>query len=419
VVLGEDAEPMKVLILNQYALPKGAAGITRHGDIGAELVSRGHDVTVVASDFDYFARRPGNRPKESRHDGVRFIWLRTGAYVENDSRRIRSMLRFAQAAVWAGVRMMPRPDIIIGSSPHLLTPVSAASAARLMRRPWILEVRDFWPSSLVDLGAIKRGGRVHRVLEALERRLYLDADAVVTVPPHGRRRLEEVRAAAVTLLHIPNATHWREEAATQLPASVSEILDEFGDRFLIVYTGALGAAQDLPTVLSGLAHLRRHRPDVFDRLAVLLVGDGVERERTAKSAIAMQLDNVRIHAAIDKAAVSRLLDAADVCLLHLAAADVFKYGLSPNKLFDYLAAGKPVLISSEHETVADEAGAGVRYRPGDPSALADAVAQVVEMSPDERAFMGKRGRELVRTRYTTSAITDQYEALLQGVIAQR
>ena len=179
---------MRILILNQYALPAGEAGITRHGDIGAELVRRGHEVTVIASDFDYFSRqrtRRGGETNATTHDGVKFVWLRTGAYVGNDRRRMSSMVRYAMSATWAGIRQRPAPDVIIGSSPQPLAPLAADGVARLRRVPWIFEARDIWPSALVDLKAIKRGGRTHRLLERLERYSYQRANAVVSVPPLG------------------------------------------------------------------------------------------------------------------------------------------------------------------------------------------------------------------------------------------
>jgi glycosyltransferase involved in cell wall biosynthesis len=411
---------MHVLILNQYALPAGAAGITRHGDIGAELVRRGHDVTVIASDFDYLTRRPRvDGERQSRHDGVQFMWLRTGAYTGNDRRRVRSMIRYATAAAWAAIRLNARPDVIVGSSPHLLAGASASVVARLLRRPWIFEVRDFWPSALVDLGAISRGGIVHRSLERVERRLYVDAAAVVTVPPNGSLRLAEFGIDPAKCVHIPNASAWNGPPTARAPTTVEEILDSLRGKFVVVYSGQLGVTHDLHTVLLGLDRLRSDRPSDYGSLAVLLIGDGVERDRVMRTAGEFALANVHFHSAIEKAAIPQVLSRADACLMHTGPSDYFKYGLSPNKLFDYFAAGKPVLISSAYPTVVDEADAGIRFAPGDPEALAAAIVRMMQLPPDERVRMGERGRELVRTRYSTSAIADQYEALLEEVISRQ
>jgi glycosyltransferase involved in cell wall biosynthesis len=410
------ADRMHVLIVNQYALPTGAAGITRHGDIGAELVRRGYEVTVVASDFDYLTRRARNAPqRRSRHDGVQFIWLRTGAYTGNDSRRVRSMARFAAGAAWVGMRIRPRPDVIIGSSPQLLAGLSASVAARLLRRPWVFEVRDFWPSSLVDLGALGEGGMAHRALVRLERSLYRGADAVVTVPPNGCVRLEELRVDASRCVHIPNAATAVADRAA--PAAPQGGLRD-GD-FIIVYTGAHGVANQLGNVIDAAAILRMNHPEHYERVRIDLIGDGQERARLSAEVEERGLNHVRIHGSKPKADIPVLLAGADACLVHLAPADVFRYGLSPNKLFDYFAAGKPVLISSAYPTIVDEADAGIRFEPGDPEALAGAIGRMMDLPLEERAQMGERGRELVRTRYSISATTDAYESLLHEVVERR
>jgi glycosyltransferase involved in cell wall biosynthesis len=408
---------MNILILNQYALPQGAAGITRHGDLGAELGKRGHHVTVIASAFDYFTREGRQRPGTSDHGGVKFVWLSTGEYVGNDRRRVASMIRFCLKATWYAALVRPRPDVIIGSSPNLLAALSARTAAWLLRRPWIFEIRDFWPSALVDLGAIRKGSRTHRVLGWLERRLYASANGIVTVPPHGFRRFEELGIVPVAITHIPNSTDLGSPVG-DLPSSLKQELAALGARFLVVYAGQLGVTHDLLTVLRGLAHLRQEDPQASERLGVMFVGDGVERERTVALAEELGLPNVRFHPAIEKSAIPALLDHADACLMAAGNSDYFKYGLSPNKLFDYFAAAKPVLMAAAAPSVVDEGGAGLRYQPGDPAAVARAIRQLMEASLEERAAMGERGRELVRTRYSVSAVADQYEELLQRVVAQ-
>ena len=411
----------RIVILNQYALPAGSAGITRHGDIGAELVRRGYSVTVIASHFNYLTRQPFvGRTMPTRHAGVQFIWLRTGAYSGNDSRRVRSMAWFSAAATWTAIRLRPRPDVIIGSSPHLLAGGSAFLAARLLGRPWVLEVRDFWPSALVDLGAIARGGRLHTGLERIERYLYAHANAVVTVPPAGHLRLDEVGIDPAKCIHIPNSVAWDDDSgdAPQPPLTLQQIVASRRGRFILVYVGSLGVTHDFDTFLKGVATIKSKADDVYQRLAIVLVGDGVERERIERMTHEMGLTSISFHSSVEKRVVPWVLSRADAGLMQAGPAEYFKYGLSPNKLFDYFAAGKPVLISSKMPTIVDEAKAGIRYRPGDPDAVADAVIRMVRTPPDELADMGARGRELTRTRYSVAAVTDQYEDLIQALVAE-
>jgi glycosyltransferase involved in cell wall biosynthesis len=412
---------MRVLILNQYALPAGEAGITRHGDISAELVRRGHDVTVIASDFDYFTRqrtRRGGGSKASLHDGVTFRWLRTGEYVGNDRRRVSSMARFAMAATWAGWRQGPAPDVIIGSSPQPLAPLAAHLVARLRRLPWIFEARDIWPSALVDLKAIERNGLAHRALEWLERYLYERASAVVTVPPRGSLRLEELGLDTAKVVHIPNGASTLLSAPGPIPESLDRLLPDKAGGFVLVYAGAIGVPHGFETVVEAVRCLKETRADLYEQLTVLIVGDGVAAQSLRDSAHKHHLDRLRVHGAIPKAAMRTLLARADACLMQAAASDHFKYGFSPNKLFDYFAAAKPVLIASAAPTIVDEARAGARFAPGVPAALASAIAGIMETSDAERRAMGERGRRLVDTDYSIKSITDRYESLLVEVVTR-
>jgi len=413
---------MRVLILNQYALPAGEAGITRHGDIGAELVRRGHSVTVIASDFDYFTRqrtqRAGNTATTSR-DGVKFVWLRTGGYVGNDRRRVSSMVRYALSATWAGVGQRPGPDVIIGSSPQPLAPLAADGVARLRRVPWIFEARDIWPSALVDLKAISRNGRTHRLLERLERYLYVRANAVVSVPPRGSLRLNELGIDATKCIHIPNGASTLLHEPGAIPATLDRLIQEGPGRFVLVYAGAIGIPHGFDVVVEAVRLLKETRTDVYQRLTVLIVGDGVAAASTRRAAAEQRLDHMHVHPAVGKGAVRSLLLRADACLMQAAASDHFKYGFSANKLFDYFAASKPVLIASEYPTLVDEATAGIRFVPGDPAALAQAIVTIMNTPEAERQAMGVRGRKLIETQYSIHAITDRYEALLEGVVAGR
>jgi glycosyltransferase involved in cell wall biosynthesis len=412
---------MRILILNQYALPAGEAGITRHGEIGAELVRRGHGATVIASDFDYFTRRRTQRrsQNEAREDGVKFVWLRTGAYVGNDRRRVSSMVRYAMSATWAGLRERPAPDAIIGSSPQPLAGLAADGVARLHRVPWIFEVRDIWPSALVDLGAIARNGRTHRVLEGLERYLYKRASAVVSVPPRGSLRLQELGIDPSKVTHIPNGATTLLTEPGPIPETLERLIPDAPGQFLLVYAGAIGVPHRFDTVVSAVQLLREAQPELYERLVVLIVGDGVASTSTRQAAAQHSLDHFHVHPAVGKSAIRALLLRADACLMQAAASDHFKYGLSPNKLFDYFAAGKPVLISSASPTLVDEVTAGIRFAPGDPAALASAIEAIIYTPEAERKAMGERGRKLVETEYSIKAITDQYEVLLQEVIANR
>jgi glycosyltransferase involved in cell wall biosynthesis len=200
------------------------------------------------------------------------------------------------------------------------------------------------------------------------------------------------------------------------PASLRQALADLRHTYLLVYAGALGVTHDLETVLVALGELQSD-PDGAKPVGVLFLGDGVERERTEAIAARLQLPNVRFHAAVNKRAIPTVLAQADACLMHAGGSDYFKYGLSPNKMFDYFSSGKPVLIAADQSTVVDEERVGVRYRPGDPAALAEAIRKVKALSAEELAALRERAVSLAAGRYSVHAIATQYENLLERVVS--
>lgn len=411
---------MHLVIINQYGLPAGASGITRHGDLGAELVRQGHEVTVIASRFNYLTRGAERSTDggTTTHDGVRFVWLETGTYRGNDGQRLRSMVSYTIRATWAALRLRPRPDVVLASSPHLLVGPSGLLVARRFRVPFLFEVRDLWPSALVDLGALRAGSLVHRGLELLERLCYRAADRIVIVPPHADRRVRELGTDPAKCVVIPNAAALDRSAAAAvpMPASLEAAFDRVADRAVLVYAGAQGVSNGLGLLLEAMDLLREEDRSTYDRLAVVLIGDGGQHDELVAAAAARGHEHLTFHPPIAKAAIPAALERATLLLVSFADAAVYDFGLSPNKLFDYLAAGRPVLLASRlDDTPVAEADAGRTYDPGSARSLAEGIAALLAGSPDERAAMGARGQALVGERYTVEVTGRRLGQLLADV----
>ena len=217
-------------------------------------------MTVIASRFNYLTRASSDGRTVEDYADVRFRWLDTGTYRGNDRERTRSMLEFTARAASVGIRPARRPDVVIGSSPHLLAGLSGIAIARRFRVLFLFEVRDLWPSILVDLGAVRRGSVRHRLLEQLERLTYRLAERIITVPPHADRRIAEVGSDPAKCVHIPNATGLDLTADAPLPASLAEVFEHCAGRDVLLYAGAQGVSNGLTTVLDALDLLRREQP---------------------------------------------------------------------------------------------------------------------------------------------------------------
>ena len=408
-------------IINQYALPKGTAGITRHGDLAHELVKMGYNVTVFASGFDYLTRQrdrsEGKNAHVTEHDGVKFVWIKTPSYQGNDSKRVKNMVSFFKSVLLeTSFGKYGRPDVILGSSPHLLSGLAGSVLSTRFRTPFILELRDVWPDDLVALNALKEGSLTHRILQGIANHLNRRADKILTVPPKLHRYLANNGIKADKVIPLPNGVFLDEQNAQQdLPESLKGLFEIEKDRFKVVYMGAHGVANDLGNVLLTARHLKMTQPELYEKLAFFFVGGGQQKDMLMQMAQELKLEHVHFHDPVEKGVVPTVTERADALLVHLHEADTFnKFGRSPNKLYDYLAAAKPVLYSTtDDSTILDKTGSGMTFEPNNPRAFAETLEALVNMPEAKRIAMGQAGRKAVEREHNLVKLAEQLAHVIQ------
>lgn len=392
---------MRILVLNQYAVPTSEGGLTRHIDLFERLPE--------AWEFHILA---GNRNSQSRRtvrsDDSRFTFIRVPAYDErNGLQRMFGWVVYSVAAVLHGLRR-PRPDVVFASSPHLLTPLAGLVLARLRRARFVLEVRDIWPESLVEFGYLERGSLVHAVLERLERFLYRRADHVIVVSEGWRPYFQERGVLDDRLTVVTNGAETSEWAPRGEVASLAERLGVEGP--VVVYAGAHGVPNGLDYVLNAAAQLR----DV----TFAFIGDGVLKTKHVARASAEGLTNVRFVDPVPKSELGTFLWTADIGVHTLADIDLFKIGMSPNKLYDYMAAGLPVISNAGGlaEEILAGSGAGVPVGADD---VATGVRQILSLSPQDRAAMGRRGTAWIEANASRGAMAGRLQGALERLAPAR
>lgn len=406
------ADALHVVWVNQYAVPPDQPGGTRHFDMASALREEGIEAEVVASDLNLvtrrYSRRTGASDLRAHHElvqGVRFTWLTAGSYSANDWRRVASMLVFAcRATLHLLFGHRPKRCIYVGSSPHLFAALGTWAAARLRRRPFVAEIRDLWPESYEAVSG-RSGGSIVRVMRVMADLLYRRSDAVVVFAPANRDHVIARGAASTSVAVIPNGVDLSAFAAPGEPAAD---LGHVG-RFTFVYAGAHGPANGLDVVVDACADLAR-RGD--QRVHVVLMGDGPEKLALERRVAAAGLTNLTFHAAVPKSAVPATLRTADAGLMVLAPVDLFAHGVSPNKLFDYLACDLPVVtnVPGLVAQIVTDSGAGVVAAPGDAVALADAMSSVAGAPP-----LGASGAAYVAQHYDRRVLAARFAALLLAV----
>ena len=401
---------MHTLLIHQvFCLPHEPGG-TRHYELASRCVTQGHRFTVVASDVDYGSgrRRQDDDGDARLPSGLRVLRAYTPQTLHRGMIwRVWAFVVYMLTAFWRGLRA-GKVDLVMGTTPPIFQTVSAWLIARLKRCPFVLEVRDLWPEFAIDIGVLTHPLLIS-VARAFELWLYRRADHIVVNSPYYRQYVIEKGIPADKVTLIANGVDPTGFDPDATGASFRSRWSEPG-QFVVAYAGALGLANDIPTILRAAARLKEHPQVVF-----WLVGDGAERKQLEAEAGFMGLRNVRFTGSQPKASMKEVLAASDACLATLRDIPMFRTTY-PNKVFDYLAAGRPIILGIDGviREVVEAAGAGVFVPPGNDERLAEAVLALQADTGKSRA-MGRAGREHVVRHFNREDQAREFASLLARV----
>lgn len=411
-------EKANIWILNHYAEPVTGANGTRHHDFAEELVRRGYRVSVFAASFDQRTQQerlaPGEAYRKESINGIDWYWIRTFPYRRNDFRRMLNMLSFAARLSFYGLFIKNnRPDVIIGSSVHPFTCLAGYFLAQRKGARFLAEIRDLWPQVAVDMGILRETSAVTRILRLIERFIYKKAEKIIILLPAAGKYIESFGVDAGKIVYIPNGVNisrYDRLLGGGVSAAAGEIGDRYRNRFKILYLGAHGPTNGLATVVSA-AKLLQDRG--IDGVQLIFVGDGPDKPALMAAAERERLKNISFHDPVKKTEVPQLLRAMDACLFSFADIDVFKYGISPNKMFDYLCSGKPIIFSCRAPNdLVKLSDSGISVPPGNPDALAAAMLDLYRLGDDERARLGANGRAYVEKNHDIPILVDTLANIL-------
>ena len=404
---------MRILIVSHYFPPETGAPQARLSALAATWAASGDDVTVLTG----MPNHPtGVLPPEYRHairrrerrDG--YAVLRTWLYAtpnEGIARKTAGHLSFMLSSVLLGWRASGRADTVVVSSPTFFSIASAWLLARLKRARLVVEGRDLWPAIFVELGVLTNR-RVIAVLERLELAAYAAADEVVVVSDGFRAHLIGRGVPAAKVHTIRNGvTPGRFDPATPPDPYLRAGLGARPGECLVLYAGTHGISQGLPEAAEAAAAL------AGQPVHVAFVGEGADKQRLRARVAELGLGNVTLARAISSELVPALLATADILLVTLRDVPLFATFI-PSKLFEYLAAGRPVIgaVAGEAAQILREAGAVV-VPPGDPAALAAAISALAA-DPGRRAVMAAQGRAYVQRFFDRDDLARQYRKILEG-----
>ena len=404
------AQELEFLLIHQAFVVGNEAGGTRHFEFGKILPRHQVRMTAITSDRSYLTGERTARPPAEIVEGVRILRVSSGASLHRSylSRTV-NFLRFSLAAVWRGLRVS-HVDVLMGTSPPLPQAGAAWLIAALRGKPFVLEIRDLWPEFAVDMGVLTNPILIS-MARRLEHFLYRRARRIVVNSPAYADYLTAHGVDRGKIAFISNGV---DVSMFGRPLGGEDFRRKNGldGKFVALYAGAFGEANDLGVLLEAAERLRND-----DSIRLVLVGDGKERARL--QARAAGLGNVVFTGSVPKSNMAEVLSAADVCVAILKDIPMFRTTY-PNKVFDYMAAGKPTLLAIDGviRKVIEDSGGGVFVRPGDAEAIAAAICRL-KSEPENLASMGDAARAYVERNFDRSRHATHLATVLHEVAGQR
>lgn len=406
---------MKVVVVYQYYQGHGAPGHSLVYELTQFLAERGHDVTVVSGETGYMQRNIPNLPWYQRivrreRDGKVNV-VRTYTYSELHRSYIGRLLSFISFSLSCplGLLSVAKPDVVLASSPPIFPMFPAWLICKLRRIPFVLEVRDLWPASAVQMGILKNRQLIG-IMAWMERVLYNQSKKIVALT-EGIRDDICSRGWSKSKVELVTCGVDFDKLYPDAPGAAF-IRDKFGwqDKKIVLYFGALGEANNLPVTLRTAQRLQLREDIVF-----VLIGDGMKRGETEKQVKELGLKNVLVLPPVPKDEARLYINAADVCLVTLRDIPLFD-GAIPTKLIDYMACGKAVLcgIRGEAEAIVEGAEAGVMFEPDNDEQLSKLIVDLLR-DKARAEKMGGGGLSYVQTRFSALKMRQQMESLLLAV----
>lgn len=404
---------MHILFLTHYFPPEVNAPATRTYENARRWVKAGHRVTIITCvpNHPRGVVYPGysNRIWQwDENDGIRV--LRVFTYLSANKGFLKRTANYISYMISANLLcpLVQGVDVVVSTSPQFFCGMVGFWVSRLKRRPWVLEIRDLWPESIITVGAIKQRSII-KMLEKLESFLYLKADHIVSVTHSFKLHIMKKGVMPERISVVTNGADFDRFNPMPKQNSTSK---EFGleDKFVVSYIGTHGMAHSLQIVLKAANLLKKEKQIVF-----LLVGDGAERDNLLKEKEALGLENVLMLPQQPKEKMPDFLAASDACMILLKKSDLFKTVI-PSKIFETMAMERPIILGVDGESreIIEKAKSGLCIEPENHQQLAEAVLRLYN-DPELSGSLGCNGRQFVKDNFDRDKLAETYLAILQKV----
>ncbi|TBL70842.1 glycosyltransferase family 4 protein [Paenibacillus thalictri] len=406
---------MNILLINHYA------GSVKHGMeyrpyyMARKWTELGHKVTIVAASHSHLrtqAPRLDGPITREVVDGITYIWLKTPGYEGNGAKRVLNMFAFVSKLLQYGSRLSSqlKPHVVIASSTYPLDVIPAKKIADKAGAKLMFEVHDLWPLTPIELGGISPKHPFMMLLQWAENYAYRVSDKVVSMLPKADSHMVAHGMLPDKFSYVPNGINTEEwDAAEKIPEDHNTMLKQLraDGNFIIGYVGSHGLANALDYFIQA-APLLRTLP-----VKLVMVGKGPDKAKLQELAEKLGADNVIFLPPVPKKSVPQLLSRMDALYIGFKRTALYRFGVSPNKLMDYMMAGKPIINALEAgNDPVKESGGGISIPPEDPAAIERAVRQLLDLSEYERRKLGQQAKKYVLQRHDYNVLAKKFADLM-------
>lgn len=399
---------MNILLVNHYAGSPELGMEFRPYYMAKEWVKQGHKVLIVGATYSHLRKRQPQKAGREIIDGIDYYWVKTNEYKGNGIGRIISMFLFVFKLFFRHKKQWREflPDVVIASSTYPLDIYPARKIAKKYNAKLIYEVHDLWPLSPMELGGYSKWHPFIWIMQKAENYCYRMSDVIVSMLPKAEEHMKAHGLQKGKFNYIPNGivlSDW--EKPENIPEEHQLLLSDLHNngKFIVGFAGAHGIANSLYSVIDAVAILSSQD------IVLVLVGNGQEKENLIQYVQRRKIDNVYFLPPVNKLAVPCLLKEMDILYIGLQKQSLFRFGISPNKMFDYMMAAKPIIQAiAAGNNLVREADCGVDVEPDNTNEIGQAILALKSMSKEEIEQMGENGKRFVLLKHTYQVLGDNF-----------
>jgi glycosyltransferase involved in cell wall biosynthesis len=397
---------LKIWILNHVALKPNESGITRHYDLAQVMKRKGHEIRIFASSFlayHFKWRDPNKKNYAENVNGVWFEWLWTLPYKGNGVKRVFNMMSYFFMALIRGIFSKERPDVVVGSSVHLFACLAGYFLARWKKATYVVELRDLWPRTLIDFGAMSENHPAAIMFGAIEKFVYKKADRIIVTLPGAVDYIESFGVKRENIYVIANGIDLERRFEIENGTPIIDELEKVKKKHnkIVMYVGAHGMANALTPVVESA---KRMDPE---QVGFVFVGDGPEKENLMQAA--KGYEHIYFFDSVAKSEVMATLNEADVLVVSMLNTKLYRFGISLNKLNDYLLSGKPILFAGNvYNNIVDMADAGVTVEPENVLSIKKGLDKLLALTSEERERIKQKSYQYVSAHHDIEKLGEKF-----------